>query len=752
MRHRTSADFGIPIVNEIGSSDNDSDDSEADDNKENDVAEVSNASANQHQSGREAALVAARRASDLQEELAQLDPETLLENFSDLDGFATKVIDLAAPRHKQIDDYRAIVAALETKSRSRTVLNRYTTIFNGLREMFGSQSLIQPDLVLRAITGTPNLAFTSLPWTPHDLIFKSNLASLVLCLNGADGLLEATHDLELLDNAFPRSFMQSLVYPENATKAVGESTLCEDTRHVALGLRTQFAIFKMLTITRPSVKSLKATVCTTFLDSELLDSEATPWSLIENPQAYRPWYGDAFSDAADDFAHDQLERVRVLYELLEDEDIEDPEDRVENMTTRFPFIEFRAELHQWIGRRHAELAASMDDRGGRDMILSQLQAKFEQRTRPPQAPRQVSSSGPRKSSMALLKSMTGPSQTHTQDSSRKASAAPLPVARAGSAAPSQPRQPGRGTAPQDRTTSRQTSAVSEPDRRVVSVPPDDPTTHRLASTDPAMPAVQEEFFVDNNDVDDVELNESVTESVQNKRIAKARRDIEEKRRQVLTQRRFVDRQNDAAKVAWNDDGDSPHRSVSNAETTSSAGRSHKRRRIEQTSEMASSRDADPETITVADDDAADDNFDPTPDDGFEQDQREPTTRRRSGMPWSDGASGHEDTNNAASAPTRSRRAARVVPDEIQPEAATQQIRDINANAQIHAPTRRIGQDGRLPFSVEEDRALIKAIADRGASWAVIFTADQQGANIFRERKNGTALRDRAQQIKMDLLM
>ncbi|KAK0316346.1 hypothetical protein LTR01_000093 [Friedmanniomyces endolithicus] len=149
------------------------------------------------------------KTSFSQEEIADLDPDTIIDVLPDLAKDASKVASLLVG---ELVDYDASVQSQVWKDIRTTGSRhnkRYTHRLDSLdvhKRNFGSQEYIQPSIVSRALLGVHSIGEVPTgPWRPDNILFLVNMAQmlrLVLVSDPAEFTQEVYNSLELLDAHF----------------------------------------------------------------------------------------------------------------------------------------------------------------------------------------------------------------------------------------------------------------------------------------------------------------------------------------------------------------------------------------------------------------------------------------------------------------------------------------------------------------------------------------------------------------------
>ncbi|KAL8946366.1 MAG: hypothetical protein Q9222_007227 [Ikaeria aurantiellina] len=178
------------------------------------------------------------RTSQSAQELAATNTEEMVASLKDLSDESDKILDLLLPNPLSISTVQAIQKQTSTpKSLESRQFARYSSNFRSYHEVYGDSQYIDPPSILAQILGTPSKNIRSGPWRADPLLYKANLAALIMTLM-------AQHEQSLenlvdeLDKVFPAPFLGAFVEEPSLAQCVDSSALYNETFQLGLDLRT----------------------------------------------------------------------------------------------------------------------------------------------------------------------------------------------------------------------------------------------------------------------------------------------------------------------------------------------------------------------------------------------------------------------------------------------------------------------------------------------------------------------------------
>ena len=287
------------------------------------------------------------------------DPNTegMLDALPDLSEAADKLLGCLVP--SEISDAIIIskMTKLHTKGTTASVnWRRHRNAFQAQRELYGSDSYINPSAALKTLLNTKQLSeATSGPWRPDALFQKANLAVLASSIF-TRRWQEDDQFIEDLEQAFPRYFTEALASSD--TLMAGHSMLIMDTFQFALEVRTQYAIMLLARYSaRPN------------FDSDVVLHQV----FYKNEDVLKGWGvpGIHSEDLTDEFEDAVLKRLAQLREAFTDI-LENAVAGIERLRATFPWSSFLHRTVAWISERMKEVEAQITASGGNQAICESL--------------------------------------------------------------------------------------------------------------------------------------------------------------------------------------------------------------------------------------------------------------------------------------------------------------------------------------------------------------------------------------------
>ena len=287
------------------------------------------------------------------------DPNTegMLDALPDLSEAADKLLGCLVP--SEISD--AIIISKMTKLHTKGSIasinwKRHGNAFQAQRELYGSDSYINPSAALKTLLGTKQLSeATSGPWRPDALFQKANLAVLASSIF-TRRWQEDDQFIEDLEQAFPRYFTEALASSD--ILMAGHSMLIMETFQFALEVRTQYAIMLLARYSaRPN------------FDSDVVLHQV----FYKNEDVLKGWGvpGIHSEDLTDEFEDAVLKRLAQLREAFTDI-LENAVAGIERLRATFPWSSFLHQTVAWISERMKEIEAQIIASGGNQAICESL--------------------------------------------------------------------------------------------------------------------------------------------------------------------------------------------------------------------------------------------------------------------------------------------------------------------------------------------------------------------------------------------
>ena len=281
----------------------------------------------------------------------------MLDALPDLSEAADKLLGCLVPSECSDATITSQMRKLHTKGTIASInWRRHGNAFQAQRELYGSDSYINPSAALKTLLGTKQLSeATSDPWRPDALFQKANLA--VLASNIFTHPQEQDDQfIEELEQAFPRYFTEALASSD--TLMPGHSMLIVDTFQFALEVRTQYAITLLARYsTQPN------------FDSDVVLHQV----FYKNKDVLKGWGvpGIHYENLTDEFENAVLMRLAQLREAFTDFS-ESANAATERLRTTFPWISFVHQTVAWISKRMKEIEAQIIASGGKQAICERL--------------------------------------------------------------------------------------------------------------------------------------------------------------------------------------------------------------------------------------------------------------------------------------------------------------------------------------------------------------------------------------------
>ncbi|KAI7152604.1 hypothetical protein KC349_g8889 [Hortaea werneckii] len=176
------------------------------------------------------------KTSFSQEEIAELDPDIMVDVLPNLVAAADQLCSLLLPA----DPKQRPVVWQEIHiegSRHRKLLNNRLSSFILHKTNFGSQEYIQPSIVLRALLSVQSIDQVSDgPWRPDDLLYKINLAQMMRTV------LDTVIDPTELDAERYESFDKLM---QNFPTAIAAPGFSVEAMRTCLALQTQLSVARL---------------------------------------------------------------------------------------------------------------------------------------------------------------------------------------------------------------------------------------------------------------------------------------------------------------------------------------------------------------------------------------------------------------------------------------------------------------------------------------------------------------------------
>lgn len=306
------------------------------------------------------------RTSHSAQELAELDPESMLDALPDLLGASTKVLNLLAPQNA--DEAHIIRNAKDLRdpgSRASKNLQRLEDTFQLQRDLYGTEQYINTILVLRKLLDVRRFnEVGSGPWRPDGVLQMANLATLAMIFLPATMDDPIAHSgLEKLGRDFPSPFLfETEATQTGFVASMGNSGMVESTFSMALEVRTQVFVMQA---TQHSDKP-------NFDPDDILKQV-----FFEGDQAIKGW--DTPGLRGEELSKQQVQVIMQRMAMIARMFSEDPRSLrtgrlvdLERLSATFSWSSFMTKLAAWCRIRLDEIEAQLEYQGGLENVVRAL--------------------------------------------------------------------------------------------------------------------------------------------------------------------------------------------------------------------------------------------------------------------------------------------------------------------------------------------------------------------------------------------
>ena len=281
----------------------------------------------------------------------------MLDALPDLSEAADKLLGCLVPSEISEAKITSQMTKLHTKGTITSVnWRRHSNAFQAQRELYGSDSYINPSAALKTLIGKKQLSeATSGPWRPDALLQKANLAVLASNIFTHPWQEQGDQFIEDLEQAFPRYFTEAL---SSDTLMPGHSTLIVETFQFALEVRTQYAI----------------TLLDRYSAQPNFDSDVVLHQIFyKNKDVLKGWYvlgiqSENLTNEYEDAILKRLAQLRAAFTDFSESAIAG----TERLRTTFPWNSFVHDTVAWISKRMKEIEAQIVASGGNQAICESL--------------------------------------------------------------------------------------------------------------------------------------------------------------------------------------------------------------------------------------------------------------------------------------------------------------------------------------------------------------------------------------------
>lgn len=282
----------------------------------------------------------------------------MLDALPDLSEAADKLLGCLVPSGISEAKITSQMTKLHTKGTIESVnWRRHGNAFQAQRELYGSDSYINPSAALKTLIGKKQSSeATSGPWRPDALFQKANLAVLASSIFTRPWQEQGDQFIEELEQAFPKYFTEALA--SFVTLMPGHSTLIVETFQFALEVRTQYAI----------------TLLDRYSAQPNFDSDVVLHQVFyKNKDVLKGWSvpGIQSEDLTNEYEDAILKRLAQLRAAFTDFS-ESAIAGTERLRTTFPWNSFVHDTVAWISKRMKEIEAQIVASGGNQAICESL--------------------------------------------------------------------------------------------------------------------------------------------------------------------------------------------------------------------------------------------------------------------------------------------------------------------------------------------------------------------------------------------
>lgn len=294
------------------------------------------------------------------QESADPNTEGMLDALPDLSEAADKLLGCLVAGESSAAAITSRITTLHTKGTIASIKwKRHGNAFQAQRELYGSDSYIDPSTMLKTLLGTKQSWDTTAgTWQPDalSLLQKANLAVLASNIFTHPLQEQDGQFIEEFEEAFPRYFTEVLASCDFLNP--GHSMLIVETFQFALEVRTQYAISLL---DRHSAQPN--------FDSDVVLHQV----FYKNKGVLKGWgvRGIHSEDLTDDFEDAVLKRLAQLREAFTDFS-ESAIAGTERLRTTFPWTSFVHHTVAWITKRMNEIETQITGSGGIQIICENL--------------------------------------------------------------------------------------------------------------------------------------------------------------------------------------------------------------------------------------------------------------------------------------------------------------------------------------------------------------------------------------------
>ena len=282
----------------------------------------------------------------------------MLHALPDLSEAADKLLGFLVPSESSEVIVTSQMKKLHTKGTLASInWRRHGNAFQAQRELYGSDTYINPSAVLKRLIGRyKSPEETSASSRPDALFQKANLAVLASSIFNRPWQEQGDQFIEELEQAFPRYFTEALASSDALRP--GHSTLIMETFRFAVEVRTQYAI----------------TLLDRYSAQPNFDSDVVLHQVFyKNKDVLKGWglpglHSEELINEYEDEILKRLAQLRAAFTDFSESAIAG----TERLRATFPWNDFVHDTVAWINKRMKEIEAQIVASGGNQAICESL--------------------------------------------------------------------------------------------------------------------------------------------------------------------------------------------------------------------------------------------------------------------------------------------------------------------------------------------------------------------------------------------
>ena len=300
--------------------------------------------------------------------------EEVVDALPDMLVEAEKILDLLLPRVVDEESVANLLRELQDQgSRKSKALRRYAGAFQVHRDVIGrEEKYIDVPATRNAIVGLENQdSGTSSSWRPDNILYKVNLATLLLVITRNWDKSPDLTLIEELEEAFPVQFMSTFPdLPFPAALTGGGSAMLAQTFELARALRVQVTGF----------------VLAERHDEQNFDPEGIIHQCYySGPNSrIKGWQVPGLRDG--DLTQEQQAALRDHVDRLQEIFAEGDDDNLASLREFYPWVTFVTDVMAWAKPRNEEIDVALEHQGGVIDITESLSSRLQSNQRDPADP------------------------------------------------------------------------------------------------------------------------------------------------------------------------------------------------------------------------------------------------------------------------------------------------------------------------------------------------------------------------------